>query len=84
MLFDSQLPGLRLPIVRPLSPTRRLFAADAEDTASSARQECVERFVERYFDVIGTVKAEQDAVVRSMLSIRLSEINRNTYCINVD
>ncbi|KAL5524104.1 hypothetical protein ACEPAG_8277 [Sanghuangporus baumii] len=54
-LFDSRLGDLKLPIVRPVTPSRRLFPRRPE---SPVRQERVEKFVERYFEWIGSVVDE--------------------------
>ncbi|KAI5115921.1 hypothetical protein M0805_005352 [Coniferiporia weirii] len=63
VLFDSRLGELRLPITKSLTPSRRLFQ-DHEDEVP-LRQEHVERFVEKYFDWIGSVVDEHDTRVHN-------------------
>ena len=57
VLFDSRINELRLPIVRSVSPSRRVTP---EDDAHSSRQEHVERFVEKYFEWVGNVSELKD------------------------
>ncbi|KAL5528089.1 hypothetical protein ACEPAF_7225 [Sanghuangporus sanghuang] len=63
VLFDSRLGDLKLPIIKPVTPSRRLFPRRPE---SPVRQERVEKFVEKYFEWIGSVVdeyAEEDSPV---------------------
>jgi len=52
VVFDSGLDKLRLPILRPVSPT-----SEGAPGSSQARLEHVSFFVEKYFELVGTVEA---------------------------
>lgn len=66
VLFDGRLGDLRLPIVRPPTPSRR--QSDTLGNDEHVRQEQVARFVERYFAWIGVVSEMQDDECEWLLS----------------
>jgi hypothetical protein len=60
ILFDSALDSLSLPVVKTQPSSRRIdFGAELEtDVITGGRREYVLRFVEKYFECIGSVVDE--------------------------
>ncbi|KAH8119615.1 hypothetical protein DFH11DRAFT_457780 [Phellopilus nigrolimitatus] len=79
VLFDSRLGDLKLPIVRPLTPSRSLFGDD--ERSAIMRQERIERFVEKYFEWTGAVVDENDAQ-RAFYFFHLCELYFNSLHMN--
>ena len=57
-VFDAGLEGLKLPLMRPVSPEGPLGEGPSSSTSESMRRESIAFLIQRYFEWVGTVEEE--------------------------